>query len=70
MIMAHRVIFTLTHGSWPPEQIDHKNGRKRGNGIANLRPATHAQNQHNQKTHRDNTSGYPGFHGTSRAASG
>ena len=27
-LLAHRVIFALTHGQWPPDQIDHESGAR------------------------------------------
>jgi hypothetical protein len=61
-LRAHRVVYALTHGHWPPEHVDHENGVEAGNGIANLRPATHAENCQNLKINPRNTSGYPGVH--------
>ena len=61
-VLAHRIVFALSHGYWPPEQLDHENGAEVGNGIANLHAATHAQNGQNQKMHATNTSGFPGVH--------
>ena len=46
----------------PTDQIDHVWGVEAGNGIGNLRPATHAENGQNQKTYRNNTSGFPGVY--------
>jgi hypothetical protein len=60
MLQAHRVIFALAHGRWPAEELDHALGVKAGNGIGNLREATHAQNNHNRTISPRNTSGYPG----------
>ena len=59
-LLAHRIIFTLTHGRWPEHQIDHEKGPEAGNRIVNLREATNAQNGQNQKIRRSNTSGFPG----------
>jgi hypothetical protein len=59
-LLAHRVVYARAHGHWPLDEVDHKTGVEGGNGINNLRPATHGQNAQNQKPHRDNTSGYPG----------
>jgi hypothetical protein len=58
-IKAHRIVFALTHGHWPRDQVDHMHGVEAGNGVGNLREATNGQNQHNQRTRQDNTSGYP-----------
>lgn len=59
-VAAHRIVFALTHGYWPPDEIDHRNGVRSENKIVNLREATHAENGQNRKRRSDNTSGYPG----------
>ena len=41
---AHRLAWLYTHGDWPPEEIDHMNGDRADNRIANLRLATHSEN--------------------------
>lgn len=45
---AHRIVWFLCHKEWPIAQIDHINGVKDDNRIANLRQATHSQNQFNK----------------------
>ena len=55
-----RVVWAMTHGCWPSDQVDHANGVEAGDGIGNLREATNAENCQNRKTHRNNTSGFPG----------
>jgi len=57
---AHRVIWALTHGEWPVDQIDHINGVKDDNRIKNLRAVTHQENSKNQKLRDTNTSGHVG----------
>jgi hypothetical protein len=57
---AHRIIYALTHGHWPPEQLDHENGVRSENLLGNLHPASNAQNGQNRKTNRNNRSGFPG----------
>ena len=61
-LKAHRIVFALAHGRWPRPgyEIDHENSVEAGNGFDNLREATHGQNQHNQRLHRNNASGFPG----------
>ncbi len=56
MIYLHRAIMNA------PDQmeIDHSNGNGLDNRRANLRVATHAQNQRNQKIPTHNTSGFKG----------
>jgi hypothetical protein len=49
---CHRVAWYLHHGEDPADkQIDHVNGDRDDNRIANLRLVTHSQNQQNRKTH-------------------
>lgn len=45
--LAHRLAWLITHGVWPSADIDHVNGNKQDNRIANLRPATRAENMAN-----------------------
>lgn len=42
---------------WPPQMLDHINGVKSDNRIANLRSADHAKNAQNLKRTANNTSG-------------
>ncbi|HDS1550738.1 TPA: HNH endonuclease [Stenotrophomonas maltophilia] len=58
--MNHRIVWLLTHGTWPKDQIDHINGVRTDNRPENLRQASALDNQQNLKTRVDNTSGYPG----------
>lgn len=46
---AHRVIWVMWYGEWPLHEVDHKDGDKINNRIANLRPATHPQNTANKR---------------------
>ena len=41
---AHRLAWLHVHGRWPADQIDHINGDRADNCIANLREATHIEN--------------------------
>lgn len=58
--LAHRLAWLYTHGEWPAADLDHRFGVKCGDHLENLRPATRAQNQHNRRKGKNNTSGYKG----------
>jgi len=47
---AHRLAWLITYGSWPKNQIDHINGVRNDNRIANLRDVTSYKNQRNRPT--------------------
>lgn len=68
MIKAHRAIWAMANGHWPDGQIDHINGVRHDNRIANLRVVTNAENAKNQKRRASNTSGIAGvgFHKATR----
>lgn len=60
-IMAHRAAWAIYHGEWPRHTIDHLNGVRDDNRIANLRDVTQEVNTHNQRAARkDNLSGLLG----------
>lgn len=58
--LQHRLAWLYVYGEWPRNELDHINGVKDDNRIANLREATTAQNQHNLAKPKNNTSGYIG----------
>lgn len=62
LYVAHRIAWVWVHGSEPPDEIDHINGVRDDNRIANLRAATHRQNSQNRSRRRDNESGFKGVH--------
>lgn len=58
---AHRMAWLYVHGEWPTDDIDHINGVRDDNRIANLREATRSENLQNQRrARRDNRSGFLG----------
>lgn len=44
---AHRLAWAIYYGEWPDHDIDHVNGDRADNRIANLRKCTHGQNMRN-----------------------
>ena len=60
MYLMHRLAWLYMHGEWPTGLIDHDNGNKQDNRIANLRDCDTAQNGWNQGAQKTNTSGYKG----------
>lgn len=63
---AHRLAWLYVYGEWPKDQIDHINGVKDDNRIANLREATHAKNGQNRTKQSNNSSGFVGVSWHSR----
>lgn len=45
---AHRIAWCYVYGVWPTDEIDHINGVRDDNRIANLRQATRKQNMENR----------------------
>jgi hypothetical protein len=60
LYVAHRVIWAMTHGRDPSEDIDHSNGDRGDNRLSNLREATRSENLCNRPTPPANTSGHKG----------
>lgn len=50
--LAHRCAWLFVHGEWPAEMLDHINGEKGENQIANLRKASAGMNVENQRRPR------------------
>lgn len=64
---AHRLAWLHVHGAWPTAGLDHVNGDRCQNDIANLREANQAQNMQNlRRPHRDNKTGFMGVHRSGR----
>lgn len=49
LVRAHRLAWFMVHGEIPSETIDHINGVRSDNRIANLRPATRQQQSKNRR---------------------
>ncbi len=47
---AHRLAWLYVYGEFPKDQIDHINGDKADNRIANLRESSDSENQQNHST--------------------
>lgn len=58
--MAHRLAWLYIHGEWPDKTLDHINGVKTDNRIANLRLADNSENKQNVPPTSANTSGIVG----------
>lgn len=58
---AHRVAWLLSYGEWPEGYIDHINGVRNDNRLANLRDTTFQGNMQNRHgPHSQNKSGFRG----------
>lgn len=58
--LAHRLAWFITYGYWPKGLLDHVNGDRDDNRIANLRECNRAQNMANSCKRSDNSSGFKG----------
>lgn len=59
---AHRIAWALHHKKHPTDQLDHINGIKTDNRIANLREATNKQNGKNLSLKKNNKTGHSGVY--------
>lgn len=60
---AHRLAWLYVHNNWPKYQIDHINGIRADNRLANLRAATSSENSQNQRcANKDSKTGLLGIY--------
>lgn len=57
---AHRIAWAISYGEWPKGQIDHINGCRGDNRLANLREVDQSTNSMNAARPSHNTSGHIG----------
>jgi hypothetical protein len=57
---AHRLAWLYVYGDWPEGSLDHADGDRKNNVIANLRIATRAQNSANKKSVKRRIAPYRG----------
>lgn len=60
---AHRIIWAMVTGEWPPMDVDHRDCNKTNNRWANLRLASASMNAQNIcRPRKSNTSGFLGVY--------
>lgn len=59
---AHRLAWLYVFGCWPDDEIDHRNGVRDDNRIANLRSASRSENMQNKRVYRSSANGFIGTH--------
>jgi hypothetical protein len=65
-VLAHRVAWVIYHGKQPIE-LDHINGIRNDNRIANLRECNKSEQAVNKELYKSNTSGIKGVHWVSKS---
>ena len=58
--LIHRIAWAITYGEWPDSELDHIDGNRCNNSIANLRKATLQTNMRNKSRYAKNTTGTTG----------
>lgn len=64
LYLGHRIAWLHVHGMWPVKYIDHIDGNKSNNAIANLRDVSQSVNMQNRRGAQGNST--HGFLGVSR----
>lgn len=59
---SHRLVIAMETGEMPPDEVDHINGDRADNRLANLRVVDKSENMRNQKLREDNSSGVCGVY--------
>lgn len=60
--MLHRLVWLYHYGTWPEGEIDHINGIRADNRIANLRDVTSSENNKNRRRPITNRTGFMGVY--------
>lgn len=60
LVYAHRLAWAIHHGEWPALALDHINGERDDNRIANLRLASRAENAWNRGAQVNSSHGQKG----------
>jgi len=60
LYLAHRLAWLYVNGSFPVNEIDHKDGCGTNNTWSNLRGVSHSENLKNQRLPSNNKSGFTG----------
>lgn len=60
LFKAHRIVFAVTTGAWPIDEVDHRNGVRSENRPDNLREASVTEQAQNHTLNKNNTSGFTG----------
>lgn len=58
--LAHRLAWLYVYGVWPVDEIDHVDGKRTSNQIANLRECSRSENGQNLSIRASSTSGFIG----------